>query len=132
MGCTIDEFLMSAEYVMSEGNPNVILCERGIRTFETRTRNTFDANAIPVVHHLSHLPIIAGTAMPATPLALHRVRRDRIWRRRPRGGGPRRPQNALSDGAQALTPAQFSDAMKRISLIRSAVEADLDQGPWEK
>ncbi|MDD5799914.1 MAG: 3-deoxy-7-phosphoheptulonate synthase, partial [Coriobacteriales bacterium] len=54
MSETIDELLMGAEYIMSEGNPNVILCERGIRTFETRTRNTFDVNAIPVIHHLSH------------------------------------------------------------------------------
>ena len=58
MSETIDELLMGAEYIMSEGNPNVMLCERGIRTFETRTRNTFDVNAIPVLHHLTHLPVI--------------------------------------------------------------------------
>ena len=58
MAETIDEFLMAAEYIMSEGNENVILCERGIRTFETRTRNTFDVNAIPVLHHLTHLPVV--------------------------------------------------------------------------
>lgn len=59
MSGTIDELLMAAEYIMSEGNDNVILCERGIRTFETRTRNTFDLNAVPVLHHLSHLPVVA-------------------------------------------------------------------------
>lgn len=129
MGCTIDEFLMSAEYVMSEGNPNVILCERGIRTFETRTRNTFDANAIPVVHHLSHLPIIAD---PSHATGYTRYVRPIAYAATAAGADGLEvevhddPQNALSDGAQALTPAQFSDAMKRISLIRSAVEADLD------
>jgi 3-deoxy-7-phosphoheptulonate synthase len=129
MGCTIDEFLMSAEYVMSEGNPNVILCERGIRTFETRTRNTFDANAIPVVHHLSHLPIIAD---PCHATGYTRYVRPIAYAATAAGADGLEmevhddPQNALSDGAQALTPTQFSDAMRRISLIRSAVEADLD------
>lgn len=66
MSGTIDELLMAAEYIMSEGNDNVILCERGIRTFETRTRNTFDLNAVPVLHHLSHLP---SSPTPATPPA---------------------------------------------------------------
>src|SRR5690606_35536565 len=59
MMSTINEFLMSAEYILAAGNRNVVLCERGIRTFETETRNTFDLSAIPVVHRLSHLPIIA-------------------------------------------------------------------------
>ena len=59
MSGTVDELLMAAEYIMSEGNDNVILCERGIRTFETRTRNTFDLNAVPALHHLSHLPVVA-------------------------------------------------------------------------
>ena len=59
LSATLEELVMSAEYIMAEGNPNVVLCERGIRTFETRTRNTFDLNAVPVLHHLSHLPVVA-------------------------------------------------------------------------
>ena len=91
MSGTVDELLMAAEYIMSEGNDNVILCERGIRTFETRTRNTFDLNAVPVLHHLSHLPVVAD------------------------------PSHAWSDGAQALTPDQFDDTMRRIRAIREVV-----------
>ena len=67
MSGTIDELLMAAEYIMSEGNDNVILCERGIRTFETRTRNTFDLNAVPVLHHLSHLPVVADPSHATGP-----------------------------------------------------------------
>ena len=76
MSGTIDELLMAAEYIMSEGNDNVILCERGIRTFETRTRNTFDLNAVPVLHYLSHLPVVAdpshatGYTRYVAPMAL--------------------------------------------------------------
>ncbi|EJW95146.1 3-deoxy-D-arabinoheptulosonate-7-phosphate synthase, partial [gut metagenome] len=124
LSSTIDEFLMAAEYVMSEGNENVILCERGIRTFETRTRNTFDTNAIAVCHHLSHLPVVgdpshatgytryvvpaalAATAAGADGLEIE-VHAD--------------PSHAWSDGAQALTPVQFRNAMRRIALVRDAV-----------
>ena len=127
MSETIDELLMGAEYIMSEGNPNVILCERGIRTFETRTRNTFDVNAIPVVHHLSHLPITgytryvrpaayAATAAGADGLEIE-VHDN--------------PSQAWSDGAQALTPAQFDDAMRRIRVIREAICQDLDESGVE-
>ena len=121
---TIDELLMAAEYIMSEGNDNVILCERGIRTFETRTRNTFDLNAVPVLHYLSHLPVVAdpshatGYTRYVAPMALAataagadgleiEVHDD--------------PTHAWSDGAQALTPAQFADLMERIRIIRSAI-----------
>ncbi len=124
---TIDELLMSAEYIMSEGNNNVILCERGIRTFESRTRNTFDLNAVPVLHYLTHLPVVAdpshatgytryvesmalaATAAGADGLEIE-VHND--------------PAHAWSDGAQALTPAMFADTMARIALVRDAVTGE--------
>ena len=124
MSGTIDELLMAAEYIMSEGNDNVILCERGIRTFETRTRNTFDLNAVPVLHYLSHLPVVAdpshatGYTRYVEPMALAataagadgleiEVHDD--------------PSHAWSDGAQALTPDMFDDVMRRIQIIREAI-----------
>lgn len=128
MSATIDELLMSAEYIMSEGNDQVMLCERGIRTFETRTRNTFDVSAIPVLRELTHLPIIAdpshatGYTRFVTPVACAataaqadglevEVHHD--------------PVHAASDGAQALLPEQFEDMMRRVDIIRSAVTAEL-------
>ena len=127
MSATIDELLMSAEYIMSEGNDQVMLCERGIRTFETRTRNTFDVSAIPVLRELTHLPIIAdpshatGYTRFVTPVACAataaqadglevEVHHD--------------PAHAASDGAQALLPEQFEDMMRRVDIIRSAVTAE--------
>ena len=124
MAATIDELLMAAEYVMSGGNKNVMLCERGIRTFETRTRNTFDLSAIPVIKGLSHLPVVAdpshatGYTRYVTPMCLAAT-----------AAGAHaleievhdNPSVAWSDGAQALTPAQFEDAMRRIDIIRQAV-----------
>lgn len=121
---TCDELLMAAEYIMSEGNERVLLCERGIRTFETRTRNTFDLNAVPVLHYLSHLPVVAdpshatGYTRYVEPMALAataagadaleiEVHDD--------------PCHAWSDGAQALTPDQFDRAMDRIRKIREVV-----------
>lgn len=125
---TIDELLMAAEYVMSEGNPNVILCERGIRSFETRTRNSFDVNAIPVLHHLSHLPVVGD---PSHATGYTRYVRPIAYAACAAGADGLeievhdRPSEAWSDGAQALTPLQFSDAMRRIALIREAVSADV-------
>lgn len=127
MSATIDELLMSAEYIMSEGNDQVMLCERGIRTFETRTRNTFDVSAIPVLRELTHLPIIAdpshatGYTRFVTPVACAataaqadglevEVHHD--------------PAHAASDGVQALLPEQFEDMMRRVGIIRSAVTAE--------
>lgn len=129
MSETIDELLMGAEYIMSEGNPNVILCERGIRTFETRTRNTFDVNAIPVIHHLSHLPVIGD---PSHATGYTRYVRPAAYAATAAGADGleievhNKPSEAWSDGAQALTPQQFSDAMKRIALIRHAVTAEVE------
>ncbi|MBM6987999.1 MAG: 3-deoxy-7-phosphoheptulonate synthase [Olsenella umbonata] len=134
MSETIDELLMGAEYIMSEGNPNVILCERGIRTFETRTRNTFDVNAIPVVHHLSHLPIIGD---PSHSTGYTRYVRPAAYAATAAGADGLEievhdnPSQAWSDGAQALTPAQFDDAMHRIRVIREAICQDLDEGGVE-
>ena len=91
---TLQELLMSAEYIMSEGNENVILCERGIRTFETYTRNTLDLSAVSVLHELSHLPVVVD---------------------------PSNPSCALCDGAQSLTPAQFDDLSHRIRKVREAI-----------
>lgn len=125
---TIDELLMAAEYIMSEGNPNVILCERGIRTFETRTRNTFDVNAIPVLKHLSHLPVVGD---PSHATGYTRYVRPAAYAATAAGADGLEievhdcPSEAWSDGAQALTPEQFADAMRRIRLIREAVTADI-------
>ena len=126
---TIDELLMAAEYIMSEGNPNVILCERGIRSFETRTRNTFDINAIPVLKHLSHLPVVGD---PSHATGYTRYVRQAAYAATAAGADGLEievhncPSEAFSDGAQALTPDQFTDAMRRIALIREAVTADLE------
>lgn len=124
MSETIDELLMAAEYIMSEGNDNVILCERGIRTFETRTRNTFDLNAIPVLHYLTHLPVVADPShavgytryVPQMALAAVAAGADGLEIEVHND-----PSHAWSDGAQALTPEQFADTMRRIALIREAI-----------
>ena len=121
---TLQELLMSAEYIMSEGNENVMLCERGIRTFETYTRNTLDLSAVSVLHELSHLPVIVdpshatGKAKLVPPMAVAataagadgliiEVHND--------------PAHALCDGAQSLTPAQFDDLNRRVNKIREAI-----------
>ena len=124
LSATIEEWLMAAEYILSEGNPNVILCERGIRTFETATRNTLDINAIPVVKELSHLPIIvdpshatgnwrwveavakAAIAAGADGLMIE-VHPD--------------PSSASSDGPQSLKPEKFADLMKVLKPVAQAV-----------
>lgn len=130
MSETIDEFVMSAEYVMSEGNANVMLCERGVRTFETRTRNTFDVNAIPVLHHLTHLPVVGD---PSHATGYTRYVRPAAYAAVAAGADALEievhdcPAKAWSDGAQALTPNQFADAMRRIALILEAVTADLEE-----
>ena len=130
MSETIDELLMGAEYVMSEGNANVMLCERGIRTFETRTRNTFDVNAIPVLHHLTHLPVVGD---PSHATGYTRYVRSSAYAAVAAGADALEievhscPTEAWSDGAQALTPDQFADAMRRIALIRDAVTAPVEE-----
>ena len=124
MSATIEELLLAAEYIMTGGNHQVILCERGIRTFESSTRNTLDLSAIPVVKKLSHLPIVVdpshgtGRRDKVAPMAraaiaagadglLIEVHPD--------------PEKALCDGAQSLLPVQFEALMREIELIASAV-----------
>lgn len=124
IAATIEELLLSAEYIMSGGNYEVILCERGIRTFETATRNTMDISAIPVLKQLTHLPVMAdpshgvGKRNLVAPMAraavaagadglLVEVHHD--------------PEHALSDGAQSLFPEQFAELMKQLRVIATAV-----------
>ncbi len=124
LAATLKEFLMSAEYIMAGGNENVILCERGIRTYETYTRNTLDLSAVPVLHELTHLPVIVdpshatGSAKLVEPMALAaaaagadglmiEVHND--------------PTHAMCDGAQSLTPEQFDKTMRRVRLILGAI-----------
>lgn len=124
ISATIEELLLSAEYIMSGGNYNVVLCERGIRTFESYTRNTLDISAIPVIQKLSHLPIVVdpshgtGRRDKVAPMAraaiaagadglLIEVHHD--------------PDKALSDGAQSLYPEQFEQLMKELRMIAPAV-----------
>lgn len=123
---TIDELLMSAEYIMAGGNENVILCERGIRTYETATRNTLDISAVPVIKKLSHLPVIvdpshaSGISWMVEPLAIAatavgadgliiEVHND--------------PSHALCDGAQSLTPEQFAVLSKKLEILSQTVKA---------
>ena len=124
MSATIDELLLAAEYILAEGNPNVILCERGIRSFDTHTRNLFDLAAIPVVKSLSHLPIIAdpshgtGIRSKVTPMGraavaagadglIVEVHHD--------------PPRAMSDGAQSLYPDQFAKLVDEVRVIARAI-----------
>ena len=121
---TIQELLMSAEYIMSEGNEKVILCERGIRTFETCTRNTLDLSAVPVLHELSHLPVVVdpshatGKSRLVRPMALAAVASgaDGIMVE-----VHNNPSCALCDGAQSLTPSQFDELNHQIRKVREAI-----------
>ncbi len=122
---TIQEWLMSAEYIMAGGNDQVILCERGIRTYETATRNTLDLSSVPVLKEKTHLPVLidpshaTGVARLVKPMALAatacgadglmiEVHND--------------PKHALCDGAQSLTPDEFADVVRRVQAIRAVVE----------
>jgi 3-deoxy-7-phosphoheptulonate synthase len=120
MSSTIEEWLLAAEYILSQGNPNVVLCERGIRTFETYTRFTIDLSAVPLVRQLSHLPVVVdpsqgtGKWSLVTPMALAALAAD--------AGGiivevHPHPDHALSDGSQSLTPRHFGEMMDRLRLI---------------
>lgn len=122
---TIQEWLMSAEYIMAGGNDKVILCERGIRTYETATRNTLDLSSVPVLKEKTHLPVLidpshaTGVSRLVKPMALAatacgadglmiEVHND--------------PKNALCDGAQSLTPDEFADVVRRVRAVRAVVE----------
>jgi len=132
MSATIEELLLSAEYIMAGGNYNVILCERGIRTFDTYMRNTMDIAAIPVIKQLSHLPVVAdpshgtGRRDKVAPMAraaiaagadglLIEVHPD--------------PERALSDGVQSLYPDQFAHLMTEVTVIAQAVGRRMEAEP---
>ncbi len=125
LSATIEEWLMSAEYIMAGGNDKVILCERGIRTYETFTRNTLDISAIPVIKSLSHLPVVvdpshaSGKSWLVEPLAMAAVA----------AGADgliievhNDPPHALSDGAQSLTPEQFDKVAKRVFSLKKSMD----------
>jgi len=115
---TLEEFLMSAEYIMAGGNQNVIFCERGIRTFETMTRNTLDLSAIPILKKVSHLPIVVDPShATGIPWLVEPLSKAAIA-----AGADglmievhNNPKAALCDGAQSLTPEQFDDIMKKVT-----------------
>ncbi len=121
---TLQELLMSAEYIMSEGNENIILCERGIRTYETYTRNTLDLSAIPVLHELTHLPVIVDPShatgraalVPSMAAAAVAAGADGIMVE-----VHNNPACALCDGAQSLTPSQFDEISRRVRRIREVI-----------
>ena len=124
MSATIQEWLMSAEYIASEGNRKIILCERGIRTYETATRNTFDVSAIPVVKALSHLPVIADPSHAAGKMALV----EPLAAAAIAAGADglmievhHQPEKALSDGPQSLKPDAFAQVIGRLRKVAEAV-----------
>ncbi|MCS7186241.1 MAG: 3-deoxy-7-phosphoheptulonate synthase [Armatimonadetes bacterium] len=132
MSATIEEWLQAAEYICIEGNPHVILCERGIRTFETYTRNTLDISAIVAAKQLSHLPVIAdpshgtGRRDLVIPMALAAIAAGAdglILEVHPN------PSKALSDGAQSLTIEQFGELMRRLEPVANAVNRKLYNPP---
>lgn len=125
LAATIEEWLMAAEYIASQGNYNIVLCERGIRTFETYTRNTLDLNAVPLVKHLSHLPIIVdpshgtGSWELVEPMALAAVAAGAdglLVEVHPH------PEKALSDGKQSLRPDKFAELTEKLRKIVSAFD----------
>jgi 3-deoxy-7-phosphoheptulonate synthase len=128
MSATIEEWLLAAEYILTQGNPNVILCERGIRTFEKMTRNTMDISAIPLIKRLSHLPVISdpsqgtGRRDLVTPLSLASIAAGTdalLVEVHPN------PDEALKDGAQSLTLEQFTSLMPKAHAIATAVGREL-------
>ena len=124
MAATLEEWLLAAEYIMAEGNYNVILCERGVRTFAQHTRNTLDLAAVPAIRRISHLPLIVdpshgtGTAYMVTPLARAgiAVGADGLMIE-----VHNRPELALSDSAQALTPAEYAQLIEEVHAIRNVM-----------
>jgi 3-deoxy-7-phosphoheptulonate synthase len=127
MAATLEEWLLAAEYIMAEGNYNVILCERGVRTFAQHTRNTLDLASVPAIRRISHLPVIVdpshgtGTAYMVTPLARAGVAAS--------ADGlmievHNRPELALSDSAQALTPSQYLQLVAEVRAIHELVSSN--------
>lgn len=122
--CTVEEWLLAAEYILNEGNDQVVLCERGIRTFETATRNTLDIAAIPLARRLSHLPVLvdpshaSGQAWLVNPIAMAGVAcgSDGVMVE-----VHSQPESALSDGKQSLTPAQFEQLMRELAPLAAVM-----------
>src|SRR3984957_14957130 len=124
MSMKLEEFMMAAEYILSEGNPNVVLCERGIRTFETATRNTLDLNAVPLLKEWTHLPVLVdpshgtGIYKMVAPMALAAIAAGAdglLIEVHPK------PEAALSDGPQQLKPSRFADLMRTLKPLAEAV-----------
>jgi 3-deoxy-7-phosphoheptulonate synthase len=128
LAATIEDLLMSAEYILSQGNYNVILCERGIRTFETYTRNTLDLNSIPVIKKNSHLPILVDPShgigiwdkVPAMAMAAIACGADGVMIE-----VHNNPEKALSDGFQSLTPKNFKNLLHKLEQLAPIVERKL-------
>lgn len=134
MAATLEEWLLAAEYIMAEGNYNVILCERGVRTFTQHTRNTLDLASVPAIRRISHLPVIVdpshgtGSAYMVTPLARAGVAvgADGLMVE-----VHNRPELALSDGAQALTPVEYAQLIKEVHAIRDVTTPIVSQSQVE-
>ena len=127
MMMTIEELLMSAEYILSEGNEEVILCERGIRTFETATRNTLDISAVPVLKELTHLPVIVDPShasghwkyvIPLAKAAVAVGADGLLVEVHPE------PEKAISDGLQSLKPEKFYQLMEEIRMLQKALRKE--------
>ncbi len=129
MAATIEDLLMSAEYILSQGNFNVILCERGIRTFETMTRNTLDLNAVPMIKKQSHLPIIVDPShgigiwdkVPPMAMAAIACGADGLMIE-----VHNQPDKALSDGFQSLTPKNFKKLLEKIEQLSPIVDRKIN------
>ncbi len=134
MAATLEEWLLAAEYIMAEGNYNVILCERGVRTFTQHTRNTLDLASVPAIRRISHLPVIVdpshgtGSAYMVTPLARAGVAvgADGLMVE-----VHNHPELALSDGAQAVTPSEYAQLIKEVRAIREVTTPLVNQGRIE-
>jgi 3-deoxy-7-phosphoheptulonate synthase len=132
---TIEEWLLSAEYVVSHGNPNVVLCERGIRTFETATRNTLDISAVPLVKSLSHLPVVVDPShatghrhlVPSMALAALAAGADGLMVEVHPD-----PEHALSDGPQSLTLPMFAELMDQLRRLAAALDRNLATAPSQE
>jgi 3-deoxy-7-phosphoheptulonate synthase len=128
MAATIKDLLMSAEYIVSEGNFNVLVCERGIRTFETMTRNTLDLNAVPVLKAETHLPVVVDPThgiglrdfIPSMALAAVAAGADSIIVEVHNA-----PEQAKSDGEQALLPSHFEDLVERVRRVAAAIGREM-------
>src|SRR5438105_11104037 len=134
MAATLEEWLLAAEYIMAEGNYNVILCERGVRTFTQHTRNTLDLASVPAIRRISHLPVIVdpshgtGSADMVTPLARAGVAvgADGLMVE-----VHDHPELALSDGAQALTPSEYAQLVKEVRALREIATPTVTQSPTQ-